>query len=116
MRAVSRVKRIFLNVFIVCLGLVLIPIVLEIGLRFFPVFSGMPVNRNGDVYSFIPNVTIQRSSNWNMSNARKRQVNNAGFLSDQTYSSTDQTPLIAIVGDSYIAAMQVHSVDTAEAS
>jgi lysophospholipase L1-like esterase len=89
--------------------------VLEIGLRFFPVFSGMPVNRTSDVYSFTPNVTIQRSSNWDMSNPRKRRVNNAGFISDQTYSSSDKTPLIAIVGDSYIEAMQVDYSDTAEA-
>jgi len=103
------------NALLLGLGLLAIPLVLEIVLRFFPVFSGMPVNRTSAVYSFIPNVTIQRSSHWDMRNARKRQVNNAGFISDQSYDREAQTPLIAMVGDSYIEAMQVDYVDTAEA-
>lgn len=112
----SLIKRFFLNVLAILLGLAIIPIILEMGLRFFPVFSGMPVNRTSEVYSFTPNVTIQRSSNWDMSNARKRQVNNEGFISDQAYDSAAKTPLIAIVGDSYIEAMQVDYVDTVEAN
>lgn len=111
----SLLKRFFFNLLAILLGLAIIPIILEIGLRFFPVFSGMPVNRTSEVYSFTPNVTIQRSSNWDMGNARKRQVNNAGFISDQVYDSAAKTPLIAIVGDSYIEAMQVDYRDTAEA-
>lgn len=112
----SMLKRFFFNVLAILLGLAVIPIILEIGLRFFPVFSGMPVNRTSEVYSFTSNATIQRSSNWDMTNARKRQVNNAGFISDQKYDSAAKTPLIAIVGDSYIEAMQVNYVDTAEAN
>jgi hypothetical protein len=109
-------KRLLLNLVVICLGLAIIPITLEIGLRFFPVFSGMPVNRASAVYSFTPNTTIVRSANWDMSHTRQRQVNNAGFISDQVYDSTVKTPLIAIVGDSYIEAMQVDYPDTAEAN
>ena len=112
----SALKRFFLNALAILLGLAIIPIILEMGLRFFPVFSGMPVNRTSEVYSFIPNATIQRSSNWDMSNARKRQVNNVGFISDQAYDSAAKTPLIAIVGDSYIEGMQVDYSDTVEAN
>lgn len=112
----SKLKKFALNVLVFSMGLALIPIVLEIVLRFFPVFSGMPVNRSSAVYSFAPNVTIQRSSNWDMSNARKRKVNNVGFISDQNYDSSAKPPLIAIVGDSYIEAMQVDYSDTAEAN
>jgi hypothetical protein len=112
----SKLKKFALNGLVFLIGLALIPIALEIGLRFLPVFSGMPVNRTSEVYSFTPNVTIQRSSNWDMSNARKRQVNNAGFISDQAYDSSAKTPLIAIVGDSYIEAMQVDYKDTTEAN
>lgn len=112
----SKLKRFALNVLVVGMGLALIPIALEISLRFFPVFSGMPVSRTSEVYSFAPNTTIQRSSHWDMSNARKRQVNNVGFISDQAYDSLAKTPLIAIVGDSYIEAMQVEYKNTAEAN
>jgi hypothetical protein len=112
----SKLKKFAFNGLVFGMGLALIPVVLEIGLRFFPVFSGMPVNRTSEVYSFTPNVTIQRSSNWDMSNARQRKVNNAGFISDQAYDSLAKTPLIAIVGDSYIEAMQVDYKDTVEAN
>ena len=120
----SKVKSLLFSVIAVLLGLALIPLTLEIALRFFPVFSGMPVNRESAIYSFIPNTTIQRSNHWDMTGARKRQVNNVGFISDQAYipaaksSDGNQSlkPLIAIIGDSYIEAMQVDYANTTEAN
>jgi hypothetical protein len=109
-------KHFFMGFLAACISLAVVPIILEIGLRFFPVFSGMPVNRTSKVYSFTPNTTIQHSSNWDMSNAHKRKVNNAGFISDQAYLRTLQTPLIAIVVDSFIEAMQVDYSQTIEAN
>lgn len=118
------VKTFFFSVIAVVLGLLAVLLALEIGLRFLPVFSGMPVDRESLIYSFVPNTTIQRSMGWNMAGARKRQVNNIGFISDQPYEtksgyaldSTGGKPLIAIVGDSYIEAMQVSYQQTTEAN
>lgn len=106
------------------MGFFIALVLLEIALRFFPVFSGMPVNKSAEIYSFIPNSTIQRSMHWNMTGARKRQVNNVGFISDQAYTPAAQSsdgnqsakPLIAIIGDSYIEAMQVDYPNTTEAT
>lgn len=115
----SKVKSFLFGVITAFIGLALIPLTLEIALRFFPVFSGMPVNRESPVYSFIPYTTIQRSNHWNMTGARKRQVNNLGFISDQHYQvdiSANAKPLIAIIGDSYIEAMQVDYANTTEAN
>ena len=36
-----------------------------------------------------------------------RRVNNAGWVNDQDYEHQDVTPLLAIIGDSYIEAMMV---------
>lgn len=119
-----KVKSLFFSLIAVMMGLCIVLLALEIALRFFPVFSGMPVNKNVDIYSFIPNSIIQRSMHWNMTGARKRQVNNVGFISDQAYipaaqsGSSDQNSksVIAIIGDSYIEAMQVDYPNTTEAN
>lgn len=120
----SKAKSLFFSLITVMMGFFIVLLVLEIALRFFPVFSGMPVNKNSEIYSFIPNATIQRSMHWNMTGARKRQVNNVGFISDQVYVPAAQSsdgnqspkPLIAIIGDSYIEAMQVDYPNTTEAN
>jgi len=36
-----------------------------------------------------------------------RRVNNVGWVNDQDYKQDDQTPLLAIIGDSYVAALMV---------
>ena len=120
----SKVKSLFFSFIAVMMGFFIVLLALEIALRFFPVFSGMPVNKNSEIYSFIPNSIIQRSMHWNMTGARKRQVNNVGFISDQAYIPAPQSsdgnqipkPLIAIIGDSYIEAMQVDYPNTTEAN
>lgn len=109
------VKKIIFSALAITLGFLLIPLVMEVSLRFFPVFTGMPVDRESKIYSFKANTTIQRSAHWDMSGARKRHVNNVGFISDQDYDASLTSPLIAIIGDSYIEAMQVDYVNTAEA-
>jgi hypothetical protein len=120
----SKAKSFLFSVIAVLLGFLIVLLALEIILRFFPVFSGMPVNKQSEIYSFVPNTTIQRSLHWNMTGARKRQVNNFGFISDQAYVPASQTtnstsvskPLIAIIGDSYIEGMQVDYSNTTEAN
>ena len=66
-------------------------------------------------YAFEPNSTINYSRGWKLQSVRHRRVNNFGFISDQDYAVQDPRPLIAIVGDSFIEAMQVDYADTAEA-
>jgi hypothetical protein len=120
----SKAKSFLFSVIAVLLGFLIVLLALEIILRFFPVFSGMPVNKQSEIYSFVPNTTIQRSLHWNMTGARKRQVNNFGFISDQAYipasqiadTSQSSKPLIAIIGDSYIEGMQVDYSNTTEAN
>lgn len=52
------------------------------------------------------------SSGANFSIITKKHINNYGFLNDQNYSPQDTSPLLAIIGDSYVEASQVENKNT----
>jgi hypothetical protein len=88
----------------VCLGLA------EILLRFLPVQSGLrshPVNAENPVFHFTPDRDVTFSRGWNFDLVNHRRVNNAGWVNDQNYRKEDETPLLAIIGDSYVEALMV---------
>jgi hypothetical protein len=92
--------------------------VLEVMLRFLPYNSGMPASHVDDsqpIFRYYPDRDISYSQDWDMKGARVRHVNNAGFISDIDYDPEGGGPLLAIVGDSYIEAMQVDWRDTVQA-
>ena len=89
---------------IACLGLA------EIVLRFLPVQSGLrtqPVNAENPVFHFTPERDVTFSRGWNFDLVNRRRVNNAGWVNDQHYRQQDETPLLAVIGDSYIEALMV---------
>lgn len=89
---------------VVCLGSA------EIVLRFLPVASGLgaqPVNAKNPVFHFTPDRDATFSRGWNFEMVNHRRVNNAGWVNDQDYKKDDKTPLLAIIGDSYIEALMV---------
>lgn len=92
-----------------CLGIA------EAALRFLPVASGMPampVTAESPVFHFTPNRDFLFSRDWDMVLVNRGHVNNAGFVNDQDYRKSDATPLIAVVGDSYIEAAMVPYAQT----
>jgi hypothetical protein len=94
---------------VVCLGLA------EILLRFLPVQSGLrsqPVDAEHPVFHFRPERDATFSRGWNFDMVNRRRVNNAGWVNDQNYRNDDGTPLLAIVGDSYIEALMVPYAQT----
>jgi len=85
-------------------------IVLEIICRILPVThytNPMPVNEADPIPRMEPNRKFTFSKDWNLNYANKVQVNNDGFVNDQTYTTADTRPLVAVVGDSYIEAQIV---------
>ena len=87
-----------------CLG------ISEVVLRFLPVASGMrsmPVTADSPVFYFSPNRDFLFSRDWNMTLVNRGHINNAGFVNDQDYRSADATPLVAVVGDSYVEAAMI---------
>jgi len=92
------------------IGLALVLLVAEIVLRFMPVSSGLrsqPVNAENPVFHFEANRTTTYSAGWNMRHATRVHVNNAGYVNDEDYEAGEKTPLIAVIGDSYIEALIV---------
>ena len=79
----------------------------EIVLRFLPVATGMrtvAVSASSPVFHFAPNRNFLFLRDWDMIMANRGHINNAGFVNDQDYRKDDKTPLLAVVGDSYIEA------------
>ncbi len=96
---------------VACLG------VAEIVLRFLPVATGlspMSVSAASPVFHFTPMRPFVFSRGWDFKMVNKGRINNDGWVNDQDYASDDRTPLVAVVGDSYIEAAMVPYAQTAQ--
>jgi len=82
----------------------------ELFLRFLPYSEGLraqDVTSEQPVFRFAPNRTSTFSEDWNFNQLNRVRVNNDGFVNDADYDPAQKTPLIAIIGDSYIEALMV---------
>lgn len=64
----------------------------------------MPVNGGSPIFRFTPNRTATWSEGWNFNIVSKVRVNNDGFVNGQDYDPSSASPLLAIIGDSYVEA------------
>lgn len=104
-------RNFFINLSIVFVTLLLLVLGAEIALRFLPVsegFSFLAVNEQNPTFRATPNRVVQISKGWNFMLANKKRVNNVGFLNKQDYTVEGGRPLVAVVGDSYVEALQVN--------
>lgn len=110
-------RRFFFAIAAFSIGLVATLLCVEVVLRFLPV-SSMPmvtrVNGEQPIFHFVPEQSYVYSKGWNLALANTGWVNNAGFVNDQRYERVD-TPLLAILGDSYVEAFMVSHQDTLQA-
>jgi hypothetical protein len=72
------------------------------------------VDREQPVFHFVPGQGYVYSKGWSLALANNGVVNNAGFVNDQHYERVD-TPLLAVIGDSYVEAFMVSHQDTLQA-
>jgi hypothetical protein len=89
--------------------------VAEMVLRFLPVATGLhsvAVSEAQPIFHFEPNHPFVYSRGWNFAGVVRGRVNNAGWVNDQDYARADPTPLIAVIGDSYIEAQMVPYAET----
>jgi hypothetical protein len=87
----------------------------EVVLRFLPVATGfatVQVTAENSVFHFTPNRDWVYSRDWDLALANRGRVNNAGFINDQDYRKDGDTPLLAVIGDSYIEAASVRYPET----
>jgi hypothetical protein len=105
-----RKKRLCFAIVSTLLGLVAPLVIMEIVLRFLPVNEGLrvlPVNQTNPILRFTPNRTSVWSKGWNFSLVNRVRTNNYGFVSNIDYDPLARSPLLAIVGDSYVEAAMV---------
>jgi len=92
------------------MGFALSAAILEVVLRFLPVSGGAyttEVDAGEPILHFEPNRTYTAAVGPRLEYANRGKINNAGWVSDQTYDSTSGTPLLALIGDSYVEAFIV---------
>jgi hypothetical protein len=89
----------------------------EIVLRFLPVSTGLApvsVTPADPAFHFTPNREFVFSRGWNFRMLNTGRINNDGWVNDQDYESDGPTPVVAVVGDSYIEAAMVPYSQTAQ--
>jgi len=83
---------------------------LELIMRLLPVrepLETQPVNAANPYLHFKPGRDVLFSAGWNFEIVNTVRVNNYGFVNDQDYDPHAPTPLLAVIGDSYVEATQV---------
>ena len=89
----------------------LVPLVcLELLLWFLPVHGGarpLPVNENNPIDRYEPNRQFIWSRDFYFSIVNRVRINNFGFVSDFDYDPSATSPLLAVLGDSFVEAFMV---------
>lgn len=101
----------------VTLSTVMALLALEVGLRFFPVSTRrhvQPVNAASPIMHYKPNNDFTFSRGWNFTLVNRGRINNYGFVNDNDYFPAAKTPLLAVIGDSYIDAFMTPFTETAQ--
>ena len=110
MRKLGKRRRFFLAAVAIATSLSFCVLMAEIALWFFPVSTGIitdAVNERSPIFHATPNRDYVYSKNWNFSIVNQGTVNNVGFINDQNYDANDSSPLLAIIGDSFVEALMV---------
>ena len=108
-------KKIVFCLIAMAIGIALPLAIAEIGLRFLPVSTGLlaqPVNDANPIFRFLPNNNYVWSNRWNFPIVNHGRVNGAGFVNDREYEPGETSPLLAVIGDSYVEATMVPYSET----
>jgi hypothetical protein len=106
----KKLRSLGLNLLTVAGSLVFTLLALEIALRFFPVAWAPPIEpptTANPIQRYAANTPFTWSLGWDFYHVVRGRSNAQGFLADYDYDSAAATPLIAVVGDSFIEALQV---------
>jgi hypothetical protein len=87
----------------------------ELVLQLLPVSEGTvnrPVDEEHPVLSFEPDDDVVYSRDWNFSLVNHFRINEQGFVNDYDYDADPATPVLAVIGDSYVEATMVPYEET----
>ena len=110
-------RRVVLAVLAMTLGLAAPLCLAELILRLLPVRSAMsppPVDQRDPIRRFAANQDFTFSEGWNFALVNRGHTNNDGFINDQDYDSTASSPLLAVIGDSFVEALMLPFRETIE--
>ncbi len=108
-------RNIRLGAVVVVLACCLVALVLEGVFRLLPVnegLRGLSVDEQNPVFRFTPHRESVYSRGWNFSIVNRVRTNNYGFINDHDYDPALTTPLLAVIGDSFVEAVMVPFAQT----
>jgi hypothetical protein len=111
----KRDRRLLLELTSIAISIAGFLVFAETVLRFLPVASGlgsMPVNAESPVFRYNSDHDFVYSNGWTLEMVNRGHVNNDGWVNDQDYHKDDPSPLVAIVGDSFVEAAMVPYAQT----
>lgn len=103
-------RKIRLGTVAVLLSCCLVAFALEGLFRLLPVnegLRGLSVDEGNPVFRFTPHRESVYSRGWNFSIVNHVRTNNYGFINDHDYDPRLTTPLLAVIGDSFVEAVMV---------
>lgn len=111
----GRLRTVMFAIISMAFGVVLCLLVAEGLCRLLPVNTGLmsqPVTDADPVLHFAPNRAFTYSRGWNFADVNRGTTNGHGWVSPIQYDSAARTPLLAVVGDSYVEAAMVPAEST----
>ncbi|HET9010301.1 MAG TPA: hypothetical protein VFN38_00735 [Gemmatimonadaceae bacterium] len=111
----GRLRTVMFAIISMAFGVVLCLLVAEVMCRVLPVNTGLmsqPVDDANPVLRFAPDRAFTYSRGWNFADVNRGTTNGDGWVSPVQYDSTARSPLLAVVGDSYVEAAMVPAEST----
>ncbi len=108
-------RRTWLGITSVLLSLCAMALLLEAVFRFLPInegLRGLSVDEQNPVFRFTPYRKAVYSRGWNFSIVNHVRTNNYGFVNDHDYDASLNSPLLAVIGDSFVEAVMVPFAQT----
>jgi hypothetical protein len=108
--APTRLKSVLFATIAMSFGIVLCVLLAEVVCRVLPVNNGLaaqPVTAASPVLHFAANRPFTYSRGWNFADVNRGSTNGHGWVSPIQYDPSAGTPLLAVVGDSYVEAAMV---------
>jgi len=103
-------RRVLGNTILVAASALFAIALLEIALRFFPVAWAPPVQpptATDPIQRYAPNTRYTWSLGWDFYAVVHGRTNAQGFVANYDYDAKATTPLVAVIGDSFVEALQV---------
>jgi hypothetical protein len=111
----QRSRAFLLNLLTVAISLAVTLLLMEAVLRFLPVAWAPPVQpptADNPIQRYVANTPFTWSIGWDFAVVAHGRTNAQGFVASYNYDAGARTPLVAVIGDSYVEAMMVPFSET----